>query len=248
MRFSQRTLSCFTLSLWILSGCSTPPIAREELSQLALIVPQDIYGNGAAVVRVETNQRRIALQFTAEGITILPGTATRTGVNVPPGRHTIQASVCRTSSTDSCHPYTYEFDAKAGMAYVLSGPDKRIVVIDRFSKISESYLYPTGGIEFITAEQLAAKQQREVQADINIRRELTERRQRQQPLIRKVGAHVCKELDRGIIYAGYVESVTDEKIRINISSAFYKGNPNLVPGGFKASTIWDSPMQWDLCN
>jgi hypothetical protein len=248
MRFPQRTLGCLILSLWSLSGCSTTSIPREQLHQFALIVPQDIYGNGAAIIKVETDQRRIALQFAVEGVTILPGTATRTGVNVPPGRHTILTSVCRTSSTDSCHPDTYEFDAKAGMAYVLSGSGKRIAVIDRFSKISQGYLYPTGGIEFITAEQFTAKEQREVQADMNITREITERRQREQPLMRKVGAHVCKELDRGIIYSGYVESVADEKVRINISSAVYKNSPNLSPGGFRPFTIWESPMQWYLCD
>ncbi|MRW94873.1 hypothetical protein GJ699_33465 [Duganella sp. FT80W] len=134
------------------------------------------------------------------------------------------------------------------MAYILSGPDKRITVIDRFSKISQGYLYPTGGIEFINAEQFETKRQREVQADIKISREITERHQREQPLIRQVGAHVCKELDRGIIYSGYVESIVDEKVRINISSAFYKSSPNLSPGGFKPFSSWESPMQWYLCN
>jgi hypothetical protein len=248
MRFPQLVSSCVIFSLVTLWGCTTLAIPNEELNQFALLVPQDIYGNGAAVTQVETSQKRTRLQLTSEGSHILPGTATRPGVNVPSGRHTVQVTTCHTSSTFSCHPDTYVFDAQAGMAYVLGRSNERIAIIDRFTKISRGYLYPAGGNEFITEEQFATKQQRVAEATINIGREIIERRRRDQPLIRKVGAHVCKEYGRGVIYSGYVEGITEDKVRINISNAYYKGSPELSPKEFRSSTIWESPMQWDLCD
>jgi hypothetical protein len=73
------------------------------------------------------------------------------------------------------------------------------------------------------------------------------RRKQNLPLVRKIGAKICQERQGNIIYVGYVESMTDEKVQIRISDAYYKSNSNVHVNNNSSSIIWDSPLNWDLC-
>lgn len=67
---------------------------------------------------------------------------------------------------------------------------------------------------------------------------------------RKIGSRICKEArgDYGpLVYAGFVEDLSPEKIQIRVSTAFYKGSPSNSPGGFRESIIWDYPRNWTVC-
>ena len=74
------------------------------------------------------------------------------------------------------------------------------------------------------------------------------------PLMRKIGAKICQpgtvnvgQEQMRVVSVGYVEGIADEKVQIRISSAYFEKHPNLSPGGFTPSIIWDNPMNWDLC-
>jgi len=248
MPYSSTVFRCVVVGLgFLMSGCATAPIPQVQLQNYALLVPQDLYGNGAAVTEIDRGPNRVALQMTAEGSNILAGVSTRPGVNVLPGRHTVQVNVCHASSTKSCTPDTYVFEAKQGVAYVLRGPMQTIVMLDRFKKSPLGELYPVSQHEFVSDKALKTMQRNELTTASNAGLQIVEQRQRDQSMIRKVGTQVCKEVGRNIIYTGYVEKVADDKLQIRIAEAHLKGNPSLRPGGFTATTVWDSPMQWDLC-
>lgn len=76
--------------------------------------------------------------------------------------------------------------------------------------------------------------------------EAQEQRVRNQPLVRKIGAHICKE-QGAIVYAGYVEKIAEDKVQIRVSTAVMKQNRFVSPAGFQPSIIWDDPTNWDLC-
>ncbi|MHA4868697.1 hypothetical protein ACXZ1M_13455 [Duganella sp. PWIR1] len=248
MLISHVAFRCLVVGFWLaLSGCATTQIPKEQLQNFALVVPQDLYGNGAAITSVFSGSQRTALQMSIEGPNVLAGVLTRPGVNVLPGRYRVQATTCGNSGWSSCAPYTYEFEAQAGMVYVLRGAGQRINVLDRFKKTPQGFLNPIAGNTYITDQELMAKREQELVADTNASLAVAEQRKRDQIFIRKIGAHVCKEYGRGIIYSGYVESITDDKVQIHIAAAYFKDSPNFRPTGFSPSTIWESPLQWDLC-
>lgn len=236
----------FGLALAI-SGCATTSIPPAQLHNYALLVPQDLTGNGAAVTEIDRGPNRVALLMTVEGINILPGVNTRPGVNVLPGRHTVQVYVCHSSSTQNCTPDTYAFEAQPGVAYVLRGPAQSIVMLDRFKKSPLGELYPVTQHAFVSQQEWKAMRNAELTAATDAGLRISEQRQRDLPMVRKIGAHVCQEAGNDIIYSGFVEKVTDDKVQIQITEAHFKGNPNLRPGGFHPQTIWASPIQWDLC-
>ena len=249
MPYSPAIFRCVMIGLGLaISGCTTPTIPQDQLHSYALLVPQDLYGNGAAVTEIDRGPNRVALQMTLEGLHILPGVDTRPGVNVRPGRHSIVVRVCRTGSTESCKPDTYIFEAQPGVAYVLRGPGQTIVMLDRFKKSPLGELYPAEQHAFVSQHEWTMMRNAEHTAAVDAGLRVSEQRQRDQPMIRKVGAQVCQEAGRGIIYSGYVAKLTDDKVQIRIAEAHFKGNPSLRPGGFVPTTIWASPMQWDLCN
>jgi len=241
-------LRCVMIGLGLaLSGCATTSIPPAQLHNYALLVPQDLYGNGAAITEIDRGPNRVALQLTTEGSNILPGTATRSGVNVLPGRHAVLVYVCHASSTQSCTPDTYMFEAQPGVAYVLRGPAQTIVMLDRFKKSRLGELYPIAQHEFVSDLVLKTMRRNELMAAANAGLQVSEQRQRDQVMIRKVGARVCKEGGGDIVYTGYVEKITDDNLQVRIAEAHFRGNPSLHPGGFTATIVWESSMQWGLC-
>lgn len=248
MPSSPVVFRCVMIGLGLaLSGCATT-IPEAQLHNYALLVPQDLYGNGAAVTEIDRGPNRIALQMTLEGRGILPGVDTRPGVNVLPGRHTVEVRVCRTSSTDSCKPDTYIFEAQPGVAYIFRGPAQTMLMLDRFNHSRLGELYPAAQHAYISQQEWTTNRNAELSTAADAGLRVSEQRQRDLPMIRKVGAHVCQEAGRDIIYSGYVEKLTEDNVQIRIAEAHFKGNSSLRPGGFVPTTIWASPMQWDLCN
>ena len=83
MSYSPAVFRCVMIGLGLaMSGCATTPIPQAQLQNYALLVPQDRYGNGAAVTEIDRGPNRVALQMTAEGSNILPGVSTRPVVRV----------------------------------------------------------------------------------------------------------------------------------------------------------------------
>lgn len=73
----------------------------------------------------------------------------------------------------------------------------------------------------------------------------------QLPLLRKRGTRICKTLPN-VMYVGFVDDVSDEKIRISVEEA-YRTDVLTLPGvevpvqNFKPTTIWDYPVNWRVC-
>ncbi|MNK67312.1 hypothetical protein D3C87_866450 [compost metagenome] len=230
-----------------LSGCSTPQIPSDQLKNFALVIPQDIYGTGSAITEVDSGPQRSRVLQTTEGPGMLPGVSTRRGANISAGKHSIQVTTCRNSDTRSCRPDVYIFEAKPGLAYILRGPDRTIDVLDRFQKSPMGRLHPVENYEFVSDQVFSDIQISKKKKETDLALAVVEQRRNDQALIRKVGAKVCQKLGRGMIYVGYVEKIVGEKVQIRISDAHLNGDPTIRPGGFKPSIIWDSPMNWDLC-
>jgi len=99
----------------------------------------------------------------------------------------------------------------------------------------------------INEQMLNEKQVRAHKLKMQISKELKQ----QMPLVRKIGSRICQirtHRMRDVKYIGYVEQVTNDKIQIRISRAHFVSIPNMRPGGFEPSIIWDSPWNWVVCN
>jgi hypothetical protein len=248
MRFSRFGFWCLIVGISLIaSGCTVPRVPIEELKNYALLVPRNIYGNGAAVTSIDRGPARAKMLFSHEGSNLLPGVQTVPGVDVLPGHHTVVVTTCNTGSSSSCWDYSYDIEAEAGLAYVLMGPKENIVVVDRFTKTVKGYLHLNANHEYVNDQEFSAIRQREQANAENERIATLEQRKRDQVMIRKLGAQVCQENERGTVYVGYVEKIAEEKVQIRIVDAHFKGSPGTHVGGFSSSVIWDSPMQWDLC-
>jgi ribosomal protein L20 len=62
----------------------------------------------------------------------------------------------------------------------------------------------------------------------------------------EIGTRVCRD-DKGVRYTGFIEQTTERKVKISITFADMIGHPNLHPGGFQPTTIWDNPENWFVC-
>lgn len=75
-----------------------------------------------------------------------------------------------------------------------------------------------------------------------------QRLQDELPLMRRRGARVCRsEFNGTIVYRGYVEDFTDDKLKIALAEAFLANSPTTRPTGFQPHTLWDYPGRWRLC-
>lgn len=66
------------------------------------------------------------------------------------------------------------------------------------------------------------------------------------PAMHKRGTTVCRT-ERSVIYRGFIEDFTDEKIKINVAFAAMVNAPAMQAPGFQPQTIWDFPVNWRLC-
>lgn len=95
------------------------------------------------------------------------------------------------------------------------------------------------------AAEARARAQAEQQA--NQAREM-QRLKEELPLMRKRGTRVCRlESNTMVMYRGYVEDFTDEKLKISLAEAFLANAPAIRPTGFQPHTLWDLPVRWRLC-
>jgi hypothetical protein len=216
----------------LVAGCATKEqIPPERLKDYALLVPRQ--NNNSIIGEIDGKSPGLSLSGAS--------------VNMQPGRHTIETTSC-SGGTNTCKPDVYTFEAQPGMAYVFRNP-LVVEVYDRFGmdKPRVGYLHDVGNHVFVSDREYAVLQDKTARQAIDAGLAVGEQRKRNLPLVRKIGARICQERVPGIIYIGYVEAVADEKVQIRIADAQFRGNPAVHPGGFSPTIIWDSPMQWDLC-
>lgn len=107
----------------------------------------------------------------------------------------------------------------------------------------------------IRASKLAARQaaaadaraKAQVEQEARQTRE-TARLEAELPQMRKRGARVCRtEPGKPVVYRGYVEDFSEEKLKILVAEAFLPNAPGVRPTGFQPNTLWDEPRHWRLC-
>ncbi len=215
-----------------LTGCaSAPPLPLEKQKEYALLLPR------------ENNSTMISM---IDGVG--HGSLSGKGVDVLPGERSIAIATCF-GSANNCATRYYKFYAEAGLEYRFVSTNS-IDVYSRFepTNLVDKLVAYRGTFSSSTKvqQEVAKRQQAELEAKAAIDLATNERRKRDLPSVRKIGARICQER-QGVDYIGFVESLASEKVQIRISNAFFKSNPNIIPGGFVPSIVWDSPLHWDLC-
>lgn len=167
-------------------------------------------------------------------------------VNVEPGTHTFETiGGC---FNNNCSYIPYQFNAKAGLLYRLM-PNRTVVVLDRNDEYNRKLdeLTPIGsGNEYANRQETSAYLQSVAIQAQQQRAALLERRRQNLPLVKRAGAKICKAQGE-FLYIGFVESFTDEKVQIRVADSVINANHNYRNGNFTPSIIWDSPLNWDLC-
>lgn len=148
---------------------------------------------------------------------------------------------------NNCSHRTYRFKAEAGFLYRLM-PDRTVLVLDRNDRFQRKLdeLTQIGEIDYGTRSQvrnIAQETARQLEA---AQAALIEHRRQNLPQIRKQGAQICR-VQNEYLYIGFVEAFNDEKIQIRVAEARINENRNLILTNFTPSVIWDSPLNWDLC-
>jgi hypothetical protein len=232
-----------------MSGCASNSIPQEKQKNYALLVPGESMGTDtrADIVQIDQeNFHRTLLGSNRDAV---------------PGRHSIRMETCFANKVNAfdpiCKQRDFVIDAQAGLAYVFLNAHQ-VKVYDRFDRNKFLYdLKETPYSVFLTPEaaklvqnqeqaEYAAKVARDREADAKAQAIVMEGRKRNLPLVRKIGTRICREQGT-VMSVGYVEAVTDEKVQIRISNAHFIGNLNAHPEGFSPNIIWDSPLNWDLC-
>lgn len=242
----------------LFSGCATNSIPPEKQKDFALIkvgeFTKSFLDGSASLSKIDET---IVLDMTHSGRDVLPG------------KHNVMVHSCVRAS---CTDIFYIFEAQAGFTYILE--PRKIQVIDRFSKIKvdtlqqkdfrSSNYFPSKEIEqyLIEVQQLQdVKLKKKEEVEVADLAAITERRTKNLPLVKKIGARICQEKTESeirprysnpfvYVYVGYVESIANDKVQIRISDAYLKSpmtSQKSRPDGFSPSIIWDSPMNWDLC-
>lgn len=237
----------------LFSGCATNSISPEKQKELALVKLGEFKGSSAAINDID-------------GTAMLDLFHNKIDRDVLPGKHKVRISVCR----NGCVQQYYSFEAKAGLAYILKPGE--IEVVDRFNLNNNvetlkqirgastiSPYYTSDELKLLNAErekqydELKQREselkQRETEAAAAALAVVTERRTKNLPLVKKIGARICQEKTE-YVYVGYVESIANDKVQIRISDSYRKSTTRYQksrPDGFSPSIIWDSPMNWDLC-
>lgn len=168
-------------------------------------------------------------------------------VNVEPGIHVFEMTMgC---FNNNCIHEAYRFKAEAGFLYRLM-PGRTILVLDRNDryqrKLGELTLYGGSGIDYGTSKQIQTFSQEVARQQSAAQAALIERRRQNLPQVMKQGAQVCR-LQGQLLYVGFVEAFTDQKIQIRVADAVVNENRNVHLTDFIPSIVWDSPLNWDLC-
>jgi hypothetical protein len=168
-------------------------------------------------------------------------------VNVEPGTHVFEMTT--SCYSNNCFYRTYRFKAEAGYLYRLM-PDQSILVLDRNDrhqrKLGELTPYGNSGIDYGTSGQIQAFRRDVANQQAAAQAALIERRRQNLPLMTKQGAKLC-QVQGQIRYVGFVETVTDDKVQIRVVEGMFNDNNGYALANFKPQIIWDSPLNWDLC-
>ena len=176
---------------------------------------------------------------------------------VVPGQHEVVVTerVC-------ANPVTLRLDISAGLIYQISTDRRSVKVVNNSgTTVNELFLEQSGSGQLVSRDEYQRKKQAEqeqlkvgMEQQAALAKAELQRKRSYLPQIRKIGAQICQ---RGIVRVGYepikvvsvgyVEGITDDKVQIRISRAYFERNPTVSPGGFSPSIIWDDPMRWDLC-
>jgi hypothetical protein len=233
----------------MVSGCATSSIPPEKQKDYAQLDAVASFGGNPLSFIVMVDQETFSCS------------AFRAAPEVLPGKHAVKVDVCFTNEANllapNCHTNFYQLDTKAGMSYKFVN-ESQIEVYDRFNLKKPLYnLTPSANSVFVTpeeAKQIYDERQKVLAAQMDAQNKvkaaaqlaLTERRKKNVPLVRKIGARVCQERERGMIYVGYVEGLAEEKVQIRYSESHEKGS-TLQARGFQPTIVWDSPMNVDIC-
>lgn len=168
-------------------------------------------------------------------------------VTVMPGQHTFK--IAMNCNGNNCYYETFRFDAQAGYLYRLM-PNRTVEVLDRNDKynrkVDELTLIGGSDIDYATRQQNRDYNTEAIQLQRAARVAQLARRTQNLPLVKKSGARICQV--RGeYLYVGYVEAIADDKVQIRIADAVLNANQNYKNANFKPAIIWDSPLNWDLC-
>lgn len=214
----------FAWLVLLLSGCSS--ISPAELAKLATV-------EAAGGHTLHSVDSKVTL-FTDS-------------VNVEPGEHIFEMTVgCY---NNQCSYQAYRFKAEAGYLYRLMA-NQTVLVLDRNDrfqrKVDELTLIGGSGIDYGTRNQnrqYAQEAARQAQAAYAA---LIERRRQNLNRVKRTGARIC-QVEGQLLYVGFVENFTDEKVQIRVDQARFNDNHNYVVADFKPKIVWDSPLNWDLC-
>ena len=116
--------------------------------------------------------------------------------------------------------------------------------------VSRGYETPEVRAQKQAVAAVAAAETRAVAQAEQARRQAREmaRLEAELPQMRKRGARVCRMEDvTRVVYRGYVEDFSDEKLKIAVAEAFIENSPGRRPGDFQPSTLWDYPIRWRMC-
>lgn len=224
-RFARNTLAALVLSGCAGIGNNIPP---EQMAKLATVECADFYSLRS-------------VDSASVGVF-------QSSVNVPAGMHSIEISA--NCGNQHCPSAIYRFNAKPSYLYRLL-PSNSIAVLDRNDryqrKVDELQPVNQGGVfVYVTRDEQQDFARDAIKQAQAARTAQLERRQQQLPMVRKVGTRIC-QLHGQILYIGFVESFTDEKLRIRVADAVVNENHNAHLGDFTPNIIWDSPLNWDLC-
>lgn len=241
---------------FVISGCATNSMQPEMQKNYALLVPVE-------------NHSSMVSAIDGESFSSLSG-ATR---DVLPGTHSVKITTC--AGMGNCADRYFTFEAKAGLAYEFIS-SRAITVFDRFdrkkqidtlvqkdNRIGNSPFIPTKEAQQYQADLLNQ------QNDANEAKQaaIIERRKQNLSKVNKIGARICQDrsakagsrYNLNYVYVGFVEALAEDKVQIRVTDAIAKASvPNPYASGitsskstrpddFSPAVIWDSPLNWDLC-
>lgn len=228
----------------VLSGCAASSIPPDKQKDYALLVPAEQEGHPDIIQVDQAIFHRSLLGSPRD---------------VLPGAHTVTMETCFDNKANllapNCAIRKFDLDTKPGLAYVFRN-GYTIDVYDRFDtkKKIDTLNRSSKTDTFIPqAEALVdnAEAGKKFQADREAAQaKLIEDRKSKLPLVRKIGARVCKPADYKTGFntvVGFVEALADEKVQIRITDSYYRDNPNHKTPGFAPSITWDDPLNWNLC-
>lgn len=166
-------------------------------------------------------------------------------VNVEPGVHVFEMTM--NCYNNNCTYQAYRFMAEAGYLYRLM-PDRTVLVLDRNDRYQRKLdeLTPIVGIEYGNRKMALEAAEKKARFLEKARQATLERRKMNLHLVRKPGAKICR-VQSEFLYIGFVEDVTEDKVQIRVAEQRIDADRSLVATNFKPAIIWDSPLNWELC-